>query len=79
MWGRFEEAMLGEKAGCGEGMWRWGGGGRGGFMVVVVVVVEVETEEGLRRSTAGVWSETERGSPAAKESSAEPVKRRERQ
>lgn len=64
---------MGEKAGCGEGMWRWGGGGRGGFMV------EVETEEGLRRSTAGVWSETERGSPAAKESSAEPVKRRERQ
>lgn len=33
----------------------------------------------LLRKTAGVWSETERGSPAAKVERAEPVRRRERQ
>lgn len=68
MWGSLEEAMVGdggEKAGggggggvYGEGMTRGGGGGG--------MVVEVEREDGVRRRTAGVWSETERGSPAAK-------------
>lgn len=45
----------------------------------VAVAAVVETEEGLRRSTAGVWSETERGSPEANVTRAEPVMRRERQ
>lgn len=44
-----------------------------------VVVVVVEGFGFGLRNTAGVSSETERGSPAAKVQRAEPVRRRERQ
>lgn len=39
----------------------------------------MEVEEGVRRRTAGVWSATESGSPAAKMERADPVSLKERQ
>lgn len=78
--GSLEVAMFGEIGGGGgggrrdgdgdgEGMWD---GTRGGTRA------GLEAAGGWRR-TAGVWSETERGSLAAKAERAEPVRRRDRQ
>lgn len=84
------ERMWGSLIGCLRrlGGLRWreeavdiGGGGGGGWKEgegeggVVVVVVGV----GVRRRTGGALSEMEKVSPAAKETRAEPVMRRERQ
>lgn len=41
--------------------------------------VEAAAAEGVRRRTAGVWCETDSGSPEAKATRAKPVKRRDRQ
>lgn len=71
--------MEGENGGVGVGGWREGGGegvARGGIALIGGVgLVAV----GGWRITAGVWSETERDSPAAKAHRAKPVSRSERQ
>ena len=67
----------GENGGGGGGEWREGEGGtRGGMGLVRGGWLDVVP--GWRK-TAGVWSETERDSPAAKVQRAEPVSRSERQ
>lgn len=43
------------------------------------LTVEAAAAAGVRRRTAGVWCETDSGSPEAKATRAEPVKRSDRQ
>lgn len=50
-----------------------------GGMKAEGLTVEKEPAAGVRRRTAGVWCETDSGSPEAKATRAEPVKRSDRQ